>query len=142
MKIGDADTEREDGPADRKVGRSLSSMPTLSKAATQLAAIAAQHQFQTLSLYGVGENVSAAAAARPLRDPKKALKQAFIDGGFMEFDSNGLNDLIKFSAAYRAIRDKAAALGYGAASNSVEITAVPGGYVGRFGGNDIYASAR
>jgi hypothetical protein len=144
MKTKAGNGGRSIGHPDDRVGFSLKSMPTSSRAAVQLASAAAQHQFQALVLYGVGTNTASAAASLALTpaESRKGLKRAFIDRGFIEFDSNGFNDLSKYSAAANAIRAKAAALGYGAEANSVEITAVPGGYVGRFGGNDIYASAR
>lgn len=123
---------------------SLGSMPTLSIAATRLESVIAAHQFHTLALYSaewlVSTSLSDERSAQAAR--REALVQAFIEHGSAEFDSNRYSDILKFNAASRAIRAKAASLGYGPTANTVEITAVPGGFVGRFGGNDIYASAR
>jgi hypothetical protein len=123
---------------------SLRSMPTLSIAAARLESVVAAHQFQTLARYGAESLVSTSLSdeRRAQAARRAALVHAFIEHGAAEFDSNLYSDILKFNAASQAIRAKAASLGYGLAANTVEITAVPGGFVGRFGGNDIYASTR
>jgi hypothetical protein len=50
-----------------------------------------------------------------------------------------VNSLRALLAAVK-IRAKASVLGYGSGSEAISITPVPGGYVARFEGNDIYAA--
>lgn len=73
----------------------------------------------------------------------RAWKEAFLKNGVLEIDSHGgVADYLKYARAVDAIRAKAATLGYGPGSEAVPILPVPGGYVGRFGGHDIYAAAQ
>jgi len=117
--------------------------PTPSAAALQRSFVAASSQFNALARFG-----SAAADAFSLEDQARAwelkqkeFKNAFLHDKALEIDSHGdLRDYLKYLRAVEAIRVKAAALGYGAESQAVPINSVPGGYVGRFGGNDIYAA--
>jgi hypothetical protein len=74
-------------------------------------------------------------------DRRKKYESIFVKEGVIEIDSSGnIREHLKYARAVEEIRAKAAALGYGALSQSVPITDVRGGYVGRFGGHDIYVS--
>jgi hypothetical protein len=119
-------------------------LPTLSSAATQLSFAAAADQLRALSEFGPrgSDAVSAEDRERAVARRRKEYESTFIRDGAIRLDSNGLLEFVAWSHAVEAIRAKALALGYGALSQTVPITSVPGGYVGRFGGNDIYAAAR
>lgn len=106
--------------------------------------VAALDQFNALARFGVsaGDMVSENGRAHLSAEKSKALKDAFIHHGMVEIDAHGgFADYLKYARAADAIRAKAAALGYGVAAQAVPILPAPGGYVGRFGGHDIYAAA-
>jgi len=147
------DKEREEGCiADSKYSIAgsagdvtLQAVPTLSASATHLSFTAASNQFNALTRFGSegADAVSIEDRARATALRRKEYESVFLRDGVLEIDSHGgLRDYLKYSRAVEAIRAKAAALGYGAQSQAVPITSVPGGYVGRFGGNDIYAAAQ
>jgi hypothetical protein len=125
---------------------SFASMPTLSAAATQQYFAAAGNQFNALTRFG-----SEGAGAVSIEDRARATEQRRIEyervfrrDGILEIDANGrrLPGVADYFRAVEEIQAKALALGYGAQSKAVPITSVPGGYVGRFGGHDIYAATR
>ncbi len=123
----------------------LEAVPTLSAAATQMSFAAAANQFNVLTRFGTeGANaVSIDDRARATAERRNEFESIFIRDGMISIDSNGgIRVIVEYLHAVEVIRAKAAALGYGAQSQTVPITEVPGGYVGRFGGNDIYAAAR
>jgi hypothetical protein len=91
----------------------IRAVPALSAGAMRSSFAAAANQLHALTLFG-----------SPIDTPV---------GGFV--------GLVDYAGAVAAIQAKAAALGYGAQSQSVPITGVPGGFVGRFGSNDIYVTA-
>lgn len=93
----------------------LRGLPAISHAATQIALVTAVRQLSGLIRFG-SDNATLKS--------KGALQQTVV--GYLR--------------ATLEIRAKAALLGYGPESKNVPITGVPGGYVGRFGGNDIYAA--
>lgn len=123
----------------------LQAVPTLSAAATQLSFAAAVNQLNALARFGAagGDGVSPECRARATELRVREYESRFIRDRVIEINANGLvPGIIEYLRAAEAIQAKAAALGYGAQSQTVPITSVPGGYVGRFGGHDIYAAAR
>ncbi len=119
----------------------LKSITTASEAATRLSLVAASNQLQSLALHAPhlpGGEAGETPRTRRLK-LREDLKHAFINEGFAELSANHNISIAAVVWASSAIRAKAAALGY-TNVDAVEITSVPGGFVGRFGGNDIYAA--
>ncbi|HYR10912.1 MAG TPA: hypothetical protein VEQ60_24240 [Longimicrobium sp.] len=122
----------------------LQTVPDVSGVVAQLSLAAAGNQFNALSRFGIqtADAVRMEDRVRAIARERNRYANIFLRDGALEIDSNGVRDYIEYQRAVEVIRAKAAALGYGAESQAVPITSVPGGYVGRFGGNDIYAAAR
>jgi hypothetical protein len=122
----------------------LQAMPTLSTAATQLSFVAAGNQFNALTRFGseAGDAASTEYRTKGVAQSRNEYERIFLRDRVVEINANGLvPGVAEYIRAVNAIRAKAVALGYGAQAQSVPITSVPGGYVGRFGGHDIYAAA-
>lgn len=110
-------------------------------AAVQQTFTAAGEQFHALTRFGTGRApLSPEDRIQAIAEQRKLYEGIFIGGGSIEFDQHRIVDLLAFLRADEAIRAKAVALGYGAEAQTVPVTFVPGGYVGRFGGHDIYAT--
>ena len=111
--------------------------------ATQRSFAAAGNQFAVLTQFGsarpdaapIGDRVTAT------NDARQRYQDIFVRDRVIQFDQNGYRGVQEYLRAAEVIRAKAVALGYGPLSESVDITSVPGGYVGRFGGHDIYAAS-
>ena len=135
--------EGKDAIVDVPRHESFASMPTLSAAASQQSFAAAGNQFNALMRFGSqgADRASIEERARLMEERRRHFESVFVHERILEIDANFLNpEFIEYQRAVDAIRAKAAALGYGPQSLSVPITSVPGGYVGRFGGHDIYAA--
>ncbi len=116
-----------------------------SAAAMQQSFAAADTAFTALTRFGyeVAQTVPIEDRVRAMAQIRKQQESAFIRNGIIEIDSSGsYRDIQEYWRAVEAIRAKAVALGYGAQSQTIPIVSVPGGYVGRFEGNDIYATGR
>lgn len=108
--------------------------------ATRLVLDAAASQFIGLTRFE-------AYGTDALTDPFRAsaggltgLKDSFIHDGVVEIIRGRAASFASYLHAVDVIRKKAAALGYGPEADAVPIDYVTGGYVGRFGGHDIYAA--
>jgi hypothetical protein len=116
-------------------------MPIPFAATAQRTFAAAGDQFNALTRFGTDRApLSPKDRAQAIAEQRKVYEGIFVRGGVIEFDQHRIHDLFTFLRADEAIRAKAVALGYGAAAQAVPVTSVPGGYVGRFGGHDIYAA--
>jgi LGFP repeat len=120
----------------------LQVVPTLPAASTQLSFAAAGSQFNTLAQFASEKVVAISTEDRIRADQRQEkFRKAFVLDGSVSIDPNGeIFSIFVYSQAVNAIQAKAAALGYGAQSQSVPVTGVPGGYVGRYPNNDIYSS--
>jgi hypothetical protein len=122
----------------------LQATPLLADATAQRAFAAAGDQFNALRRFasvGGAQGLSIEERAKATRQRMHEFETAFVRLGAIEVDAHGsLRDEIKYARAVEAIQAKALALGYGAQSTAVPITSVPGGYVGRYEGHDIYAA--
>jgi hypothetical protein len=134
-----ADSEYPASDATAKV--TPQAAPVLSASVSQLSFRTATDQLSALTRFG--SEATAVVSIEDKRRPTAQFERVFLRDGAFEIDSHGdLRDYLKYARAVEAIQAKAVALGYGAQSQAVPITSVPGGYVGRFGGNDIYAAAK
>jgi hypothetical protein len=98
-------------------------------------------QFNALTRFGSATPVlSPKDLAQATAERRKRYESIFVHDGVIQFDQHRIIDVLDFLRADEAIRAKAVALGYGAQAQAVPVTSVPGGYVGRFGGHDIYAA--
>jgi hypothetical protein len=113
-------------------------VPALPAGAAQMSFAAAGDQLNALRrLRFEGPNEAEALAQR-----RNLYQRTFISGGAIELDSSGaIRSILEERRAIEAIQKKAAALGYGEQA-TVSFLSVAGGYVGRYGGHDIYAAAR
>jgi hypothetical protein len=117
-------------------------MPIPFAGPTQQTFAAAGDQFNALTRFGTDRApLSLEDRVQATEERRKLYETIFVRNGFIEFDQHGITDVLAFLRADAAIRAKAVALGYGALAQSVPVTSVPGGFVGRFGGHDIYAAA-
>lgn len=122
----------------------LQAVPTLSAATTQMSFAVAGNQLNALARFGAegADGVSLECQARATEQRLREYENRFLRDRVFEINANGaLPKIGEYLRAVEAIRAKAVALGYGAEAQTVPITSVPGGYVGRFGGHDIYAAA-
>jgi hypothetical protein len=111
-------------------------------AATQRTLAAAGDQFNALTQFGSAKPVlSAKDRASAIIERGKLYEGLFVRDGVIQLNQHGLLSVLEFLRADAAIRAKAVALGYGVEAQAVAVESVPGGYVGRFGGHDIYAAA-
>jgi len=109
--------------------------------ATQRSFAAVADQFNALARFGSDRpTLSPADGAELTVDTRDRYEGLFIRDGFIQVDQHRFHDTLEFVRADGAIRAKAVALGYGAQAQAVAVTSVPGGYVGRFGGHDIYVA--
>lgn len=109
--------------------------------AFSVAGAAALSQFATLTRFG-NSSSNAVSAAEQARLGSEALREQFFRKGRLDFLPHGrVADDLGYRESARAIREKAVQLGYGDMVQSVPIRSVAGGYVGRFGGHDIYAAS-
>ena len=123
----------------------LQAVPTQSAATTQLSFAVAGNQLNALARFGAegADGVSLECRTLATEHRLREYESRFVRDRVLEINANGLiPGIVEYLRAAEAIQAKAAALGYGAQSQTVPITSVPGGYVGRFGGHDIYAAAR
>lgn len=120
----------------------LQVVPTLPAASTQLSFAAVGSHFNTMTRFASEKVVAISTEDRTRADQRQEkFKKAFVLDGSVSIDPNGeIFSIFVYTQAVSAIQAKAAALGYGAQSNSVPVTGVPGGYVGRYPNNDIYSS--
>ena len=106
---------------------------------------AASDQFNAMARFGF-EKIGSVFTGNSDNDPatiSKARLDRFLEGGVFTIDQHGdLHDYFDYTRAVEAIQAKAVALGYGPQSKAVPIDTVPGGYVGRYIGHDIYAPAQ
>jgi hypothetical protein len=115
--------------------------PFRSTGAEQKSFIAAGDQFTALARFGRESAHAVLVANEPYR--QSGFENAFIKDGVIAIDAHGnLKSYLEYVRAVEAIQAKAVVLGYGAQAQAVPIDSVPGGYVGRFGGHDIYAPAQ
>ena len=117
-------------------GATLHAVPTVPLTATQLSLAAVGSQLALgVSAPAASEKAQANALVRQQH------QDAFIQNGSLSVDPNGtIFSIFAYNSAVTAIAAKAAALGYGAQSQSVAVTGVPFGYLGRYSGHDIYFS--
>ncbi|HEX3482359.1 MAG TPA: hypothetical protein VHT91_45395 [Kofleriaceae bacterium] len=93
--------------------------------------------FDRASVFAIGDRVQDSAGRS-----KAGLDRFIQDGAFAVDQHGGVSDYLDYLRAVEAIQAKAVTLGYGAQAKAIPIDTVPGGYVGRYERNDIYAAAQ
>src|SRR5947209_5411499 len=127
------------GPPD---GMPPPSRPTASQAATQLSFAAASNQFSAVARFPFAPVDAPSVEDEALADARTRWDHAqlFARDGVITIGAHGVYaDAQAYVHAVEAIEAKAKSLGYDVQSLAVDVTAVPGGYVGAYPGNDIYA---
>ena len=116
----------------------LNAVPARSASMAQRSLSAAAHQLNTVTrtVHPVSTTATSQSSAQ-----SAAAQNAFVLTGSLTFDPNHqVFSVLEYTNAVKAIQSKAVALGYGAASQSVSVTGVPGGYMGHLDNNDIYVA--